>query len=372
MIITSLENEKIKKCFKLREKKYRDLYNEFLVEGEHLVIEAYRSNLLEEILILEDEVTMLDKPITYISKEIVDNLSTLEAPSHIFGICKKREESNELGKRILMLDRIQDPGNLGTIIRSSKAFNIDTLILGEGCCDLYNEKVIRATQGNGFHMNIISRNLIEVIKELKEKEIPILGTKVEYGEDIRNLTTRDKECFALIMGNEGRGVSSEILDLCDKFIYIEMSNQVEIRILSDFEFKDKVFVPNMVIYIGRKKEKEIIKTYRHHKNFEMITMEGYSDINEVLRYKGLYVYIKKEDLKLNDDEYLDDDLIDLNVYVDNENKGIITDIRDGGNNKFLVIKTNDKEVFVPLNKEFIKSVDLKNKKIIIKPIKGMF
>ena len=227
MLITSLENDKIRKYLKLKDKKYRDEYGIFLVEGEHLVIEAYRSGILEEILIKESEVTMLDVPITYISNEIVNALSTLEAPSHIFGICKKKDDSNDLGNRILLLDRIQDPGNLGTIIRSSKAFNIDTIVLGEGCCDLYNEKVIRSTQGNGFSMNIISRNLIDVIKELKEREVPILGTRVEYGEDIRNLTSRDKECFALVMGNEGRGVSEEILELCDKFIYIEMASGVE-------------------------------------------------------------------------------------------------------------------------------------------------
>ena len=227
MLITSLENDKIKKCLKLRDKKYRDLYNEFLVEGEHLVIEAYRSGLLEEILILEDEVTILDAPITYVSNDITKALSTLETPSHIFGLCKKKEENNDLGKRILMLDRVQDPGNIGTIIRSSKAFGIDTLVLGEGCCDLYNEKVIRSTQGNGFHMNIVTGNLMEIIKDLKDKEIPILGTNVEYGEDIRNLTSRDKECFCLVMGNEGRGVSKEILDICDKFIYIEMDSHVE-------------------------------------------------------------------------------------------------------------------------------------------------
>ncbi len=227
MLITSLENDKIKKCLKLRDKKYRDLYNEFLVEGEHLVIEAYRSGLLEEILILEDEVTILDAPITYVSNDIIKALSTLETPSHIFGLCKKKEENNDLGKRILMLDRVQDPGNIGTIIRSSKAFGIDTLVLGEGCCDLYNEKVIRSTQGNGFHMNIVTGNLMEIIKDLKDKEIPILGTNVEYGEDIRNLTSRDKECFCLVMGNEGRGVSKEILDICDKFIYIEMDSHVE-------------------------------------------------------------------------------------------------------------------------------------------------
>lgn len=146
----------------------------------------------------------------------------------------------------------------------------------------------------------------------------------------------------------------------------------EVRILSDFEMKDRVFIKGMTIYIGRKKEKEVITGYRHHKNFEMITMDGYYDINQVLRYKGLYVYVKKEDLNLKDDEYLEEDLIDLNVIVDSSNKGSVKEIRDSGNNKFLVIKTLDKDVFIPYQKEFISSVDLIKKEIVIRPIKGMF
>ena len=146
----------------------------------------------------------------------------------------------------------------------------------------------------------------------------------------------------------------------------------EVRILSDFEKKDKVFVPGMTIYIGRKKEKEVINTYRHHKVFDMITMQGYSDINEIIRYKGLYVYVRKEDLKLDDNDYLLSDLIDLAVYVDDNKVGVITDVRDSGNNKFIVVKTEEKEVFVPLQDEFIKKVDLNKKIVIIEPIKGMF
>lgn len=227
MLITSLENDKIKKYLKLKEKKYRDIYGMFLVEGEHLVIEAYRTGLLEEILLEQDEVTMLDKEITYVTKEILAKLSSLETPTHIIGVCKKKEECLELGNKLLLLDRVQDPGNLGTIIRSSKAFGIDTIVLGNGCVDIYNDKVIRSTQGIGFHLNIISRDLKDVINELKEKEIPVLGTRVSFGDDIRTLTSRDKEKYALIMGNEGRGVDSEILDMCDKFIYIELDSEVE-------------------------------------------------------------------------------------------------------------------------------------------------
>lgn len=163
----------------------------------------------------------------------------------------------------------------------------------------------------------------------------------------------------------------------DDFIYVgKIVNthglKGEIRILSDFEKKDKVFVPGMTIYIGRKKEKEVINTYRHHKMFDMITMAGYSDINEIIRYKGLYVYIKKEDLNLDDNEYLDTDLIDLDVYVKDAKVGTITEVRDSGNNKFIVVKTEEKEVFVPLQDEFIKEVNLNDKYIVIEPIKGMF
>lgn len=163
----------------------------------------------------------------------------------------------------------------------------------------------------------------------------------------------------------------------DEYIYIgKIVNthgiRGEVRILSNFEKKEKVFVGGMPIYIGRKKEKEIINSYRHHKNFEMITMKGYSDINEILRYKGLYVYIKKEDLKLEKDEYLETDLIGLTVLVDNNRRGTVSNIRDSGHNKFLVIQTEDREVFIPYQKEFISRVDFIDCTITITPIKGMF
>lgn len=164
----------------------------------------------------------------------------------------------------------------------------------------------------------------------------------------------------------------------DSFVYVgKIVNthgiKGEIRILSDFEFKDKVFVPNMKIYIGRKKEEEIIKTYRHHKNFEMITMEGYSNINEILKYKGLYVYVNKNDLILLDNEYLDSDLINLAVIVGNSRVGTIKNIRTTGkNNKIIEVDTNSKIILIPYQKEFIDKIDTANKEIILKPIKGMF
>ena len=126
-----------------------------------------------------------------------------------------------------MLDEIQDPGNLGTIIRSAVAFNVDTIVLSPNTVDLYNSKVIRATQGMMFHANIVIAELGDVIKELKEKEIPVYGTRVDFGEDIRHLKDKDRKKYCLIMGNEGNGVREEILDMCDEFFYIDMNEKVE-------------------------------------------------------------------------------------------------------------------------------------------------
>ena len=230
MLITSLENEKIKNYIKLKSKKYRDLTNSFIVEGEHLVLEAYRAGLLEEIILEQSSVFPIDLPNerkVYVPQVILDKISDVENPPYVMGLCRKKEESDNLGSRILMLDGVQDPGNLGTILRSSKAFNVDTVVLNLDTVDLYNPKVIRATQGMFFHMNVVRRDLVDEINKLKSEEIPIYVTRVEYGEDIRYLKSKDKRKFALVMGNEGKGVREEIKDLADKYIYIEMNDMVE-------------------------------------------------------------------------------------------------------------------------------------------------
>lgn len=227
MLITSLENERIKNYIKLKDKKYRKRTNTFIVEGLHLVLEAYKSGNLIELIIEKDEVLPIDVPTIFVTNEIINKISSLDTPVTVLGLCKISDDKEVKGTKVLMLDGIQDPGNLGTIIRSSVAFNVDTIVLGNNTVDLYNPKVVRATQGMLFHINIISKNLEEVIRELKEKEIPIYGTKVEYGEDVRSFPTKDKKAYGLVMGNEGAGVSEEVLDLCDKYIYIDMNECVE-------------------------------------------------------------------------------------------------------------------------------------------------
>ena len=230
MRITSVQNETIKRYALLKNKKNRDEAKEFIVEGYHLVKEALKTNLVKKIFYADlKDIDAEGIECIEVSENVLAKLSFTSSPQGIVAVVSFFDNEINIHNyhKAVALDRIQDPGNLGTIIRSSKAFGIDTVVLGEGCVDLYNDKVIRSTQGIGFHMNIVSRNLSELITELKEKEIPVLGTKVEFGEDIRNLTSRDKEKFALIMGNEGRGVNPEILALCDKYIYIELNSDVE-------------------------------------------------------------------------------------------------------------------------------------------------
>lgn len=145
----------------------------------------------------------------------------------------------------------------------------------------------------------------------------------------------------------------------------------ELRLLSSFKYKEKVFKKDMKIYIGKKKEEETIVSYRKHKSFDMICLKGYSNINEVLKYKGLYAFINKEDLVLELDEYLDEDLIDLEVFINNDKKGIVTNIVRYPNNSLIEVTNNDKKYLIPNNKNIIESIDLTNKKIIIKDIKGL-
>lgn len=145
----------------------------------------------------------------------------------------------------------------------------------------------------------------------------------------------------------------------------------ELRLLSKFPYKDKVFVNDMTIYIN-KDNKEVINTYRRHKNFDMITLKGYSNINEVLKYKGKNVYVNSDDIKLDKDKYLDEEIIGLNVIYEESHKGIITDIERYDKTSLLVIKNSEKEFLIPYNDNMIDKIDLNDKKIYIKDIKGLF
>lgn len=146
----------------------------------------------------------------------------------------------------------------------------------------------------------------------------------------------------------------------------------EVRILSSFKYKNKVFIPNMKIYIGKDKIPEEINTYRHHKIFEMITMKNYNDINQILKYKGEYLFVNKEDIKLEKNEYLDEDIIGLNVYTDNKLLGIVKKIEDHNSNIILLVKNDSKTYLIPYNFDIITNINLETKEMHVNNIPGLF
>lgn len=145
----------------------------------------------------------------------------------------------------------------------------------------------------------------------------------------------------------------------------------ELRILSKFPYKDKVFVKNMKVYID-KNNVEVINTYRKHKNFDMVTFDGYNNINEVLKYKGKNVYINKEDIELKQNEYLDEQLIGLDVMYKNMLMGTIGDIERYDKISLIKINGKDRYYLIPYNFNLIDNIDIKNNKIYIKDIDGLF
>ena len=130
----------------------------------------------------------------------------------------------------------------------------------------------------------------------------------------------------------------------------------EVRIISNFEFKDRVFKKGNKLYMGQFKDEEVIETYRVHKQFDMVKFVGIDYINDVLKYKGMSVYVNKEDLTLEEDEILENEFSGMKVYSNEEEVGIISEYRNDNGNK--MIRVNDK--LIPYNKDFITKIDKKN------------
>ena len=216
MKIESLSNAKVKNWNKLKEKKYRDEAGLFLIEGDHLIKEALKKQMVVSTIGLNETYDYTVNP------EILKKLSSQKSGTKEIAVVKKIEEKKVEGDKILILDNIQDPGNLGTIIRSAVAFNISTIILSDDCVDLYNDKVIRSSEGMIFNINIVRKKLIEIIPKLKKNGYTVYATTVNGKGYFEN----DSK-IALVIGNEGNGIKEDILNLCDKNITIKMNKECE-------------------------------------------------------------------------------------------------------------------------------------------------
>ncbi len=222
MVIESKENKKIKYINKLRNNKFMNEEHKFIVEGTHLIEEAYNAGILLETISVKE--VNYGVPNVLVTKNIMNYISLLPSSSNVIGICKFIVEK-EIGKKVIVLDNLQDPGNIGTIIRSANAFNFDTVVLSDNSVNKYNEKLIRSSQGMLFKTNVITKNLIEFIKEAKEENYKICVTDVNDGKMINTVKEEDK--IIIVMGNEGQGVSSKIKEYADTNIYIPMNSNCE-------------------------------------------------------------------------------------------------------------------------------------------------
>lgn len=221
MELTSVNNEKVKSWCKLKEKKYRDQERSFLIEDEHLVTEALKLGLVKEMIVLDKNLTFA-VPTYYVNSKILKTLSNQVTGAKIMAVCQMIPERKVKGN-IIVLDRLQDPGNLGTIIRSAVAFNFDSLILSDDSVDVYNPKVIRASEGMFFHLNIIRTNIFDFLSNL-DSSYQKIATDVVNGQNIKDIKFHKS---AIVIGNEGGGISEEIKKLCDEKVYINMNNKCE-------------------------------------------------------------------------------------------------------------------------------------------------
>ena len=222
MEIVSLTNEKIKLWGKLHQTKYRKETGLFLVEGEHLIQEAEKAGLIETVLVKKNVINPFvnQKEIT-VTSEILRKLSQTNSEPSLMAVCHLWESPLTIGKRLILLDDVQDPGNVGTIIRTALSFGFDGVVLSANSVDPTNDKVIRSSQGAIFHIPVIQRDLHEVITECKDAGVMTLSTGLQNAIDLNSV--KITENVAIILGNEGQGISQSIRDLSDQVVKIEMS-----------------------------------------------------------------------------------------------------------------------------------------------------
>ena len=233
--ITSTNNEKIKYFINLKDKAFRKETQKFLIEGYHLVEEAKKAQVLEAIITSDEKIVNVfsDFNVYFVNDAIIKKLSSTKTPQPIIGVVKMLNHSTTklytiLKKekvKLVLLDEINDPGNLGTIIRTVAGLGYDAIGMNNECVDIYNEKVIRSTQGALFKIPIIRGDLLSIIGELKKAQVKCLGTALNGANELEKVQKIDR--FAICVGNEARGISKDVLQVMDDNIKITMHNDVE-------------------------------------------------------------------------------------------------------------------------------------------------
>ncbi|MCQ2530929.1 MAG: RNA methyltransferase [Lachnospiraceae bacterium] len=235
-MIVSKSNKQLKDIKKLMDSaKARKEQKLFVVEGLRMTREVPET-LLEKLYYSESFFASYDKALVkgeegkdyeIVSDEIFKSLSDTVTPQGILGIVKQPEYQlkDVLGGKILVLDDIQDPGNLGTMIRTSEAAGVTGVIMSAGCADIFNPKVIRSTMGSIFRVPFLKADLLKVLEELKKEDYTVYGAALDGAVFYNEIQYGEKS--AVVIGNEGNGISAKVLDAVDQKIKIPMAGKVE-------------------------------------------------------------------------------------------------------------------------------------------------
>ncbi len=226
--ITSAQNNKIKNANKLKKKRDRDKTGLALIEGIHLIEEAYQSGIeIKQLFVIEPDRTDEDlidyANETYeINMKVAEALSGTVTPQGFFAVIEKPHYNDTEAQQVLLIDRIQDPGNLGTLIRTADAAGIDLIVMEKGTADPYQDKVMRASQGSIFHIPIVIKGLTTYINEF---DGPVYGTALEDAVSFKEIEAQSR--FALLLGNEGEGVNQELLQQTTQNLIIPIYGKAE-------------------------------------------------------------------------------------------------------------------------------------------------
>lgn len=238
--ISSKDNEFIKHVKKLKDKKYREQSNEYVIEGIKLVEEAINENAkIKQIVICEEctktqeiskklmyEIASFD--CIYVTENVFNNITEVKNPQGILAVIERKNSENEINYNediIVALDGIQDPGNLGTILRTVDSIGLKQILVSKETADVYNPKVVRSTMGAIFRVKVIEcEDLEKTLKEIKKHKYEIVVTSLQTNESIYDIEYNKK---VIVIGNEANGVSKEILDLADVKVKIPMLGKTE-------------------------------------------------------------------------------------------------------------------------------------------------
>ena len=224
MIITSTSNKMVLYANSLKEKKYREKENKYLIEGEHLISMAKD---IECIFTTNENYKNESTTVYYVSEDVLKKLSFVQSPQGIVAIVKKNQYSIDYNlSTYLLCDGVSDPGNMGTIIRTALAFNVEMIILANGSVDIYNDKVIRGSQGAILQIPIVYTDLNECVKKLQENNVKVYASTLS-NRSVNLKSIKEINKYALVVGNEGSGVTQSIQDASDFNVKIAHSDSID-------------------------------------------------------------------------------------------------------------------------------------------------